>query len=174
MKLFIGWRLFLVSLLLSVPFFSWSITRIVKSNHFDDNCNYHISEALKADGSISSKSLDYSANEMRVVLSYIESNNLTTGYTTISNRQQDEDLGLYYSGLKTKLAYIGGLKSKTPEELERYRLYYEGTHLFLLDSSTLSVSYSAYQHTAYMIWMFIGIALLVVSIIGVVVFVDQR
>lgn len=174
MKLFIGWRLFLVSLLLSVPFFSWSITRIVKSNHFDDNCNYHISEALKADGSISSKSLDYSANEMRVALSYIESNNLTTGYTTISDRQQDEDLGLYYSGLKTKLAYIDGLKSKTPEELERYRLYVDMRNMKPKELN-YPAGISVFPHnTAYMIWMFIGIALLVVSIIGVVVFVDQR
>lgn len=176
MKLFIGWRLFLFSIILIVPFFGWAITRIVKDQRFDDNCTYHIQQGL------SSNDLTYSSSEIELAIAYLETNHLTSGYTTIAGKDQSEDLALFNSTLRKKYIYINFLKEKTPEEIKKYEEFYElrnfstpGRQSLPAVSVYVPSGISVYPYnTSYMIWMFISIIFAALGIIGIITFIDER
>ena len=176
MKIFIGWRLFAISLLLAVPFFSWAITRIVRSNNFDDNCTYHITQAL-GNYSITTppeKGFAYSEQEIDTAITYLEKNNLTNGYTTITDRQSFEDLSAYYSSLKERSEYLHSLKNMRSEEVAAFQKY---TTMKNLQSKEVDCpnGISVFPHnTLYMIWMLLSMLCLIGSIIGVITFIDER
>jgi hypothetical protein len=174
MKLFIGWRLFIVSIILAVPFFSWSITRIVKEKHFDDNCSYHISEALSADGIHTFTDNDYAIKEIDTAITYLENNNLTSGYTTITDKVSREDLSIFYNDIKKRSEYFHDLKTKNIDDIEKYKMYATMRNLHTRELDVPS-GISIFPHnTFYCVWAYLSIICLILAVIGIITLIDQR
>lgn len=168
MKLFVGWKLLLVSILLSAPFFSWAITRIIKKEIFDNNFTYHINQSMS--GTDPSKSYE----EFVSALLYLQSHNLTSGYTTIVIRSPSEDISIFYDGIFKKFQYSQKLASLPPEEIKQYQEYVVNKNLATTQIKEPE-GISIYPYNGiYFVWMLISILLLVLSIIGIFTFMDER
>lgn len=172
--MFIGWRLFFVSVMLFVPFFSWAITRIVKSNQFDDNFTYHVQEALDHSATIEIKSLTYSEKQMELALAYLESNKLTSGWTTISGRTKSEDLSVFHDDIKKKYDYILDLKNSNTDKLQTFKDYVSFRQL-KRSEVVVPDGISIYPHnTFYLIWFYAALLSAILGIVGMVVFINGR
>jgi len=172
--MFIGWRLFVLSILFFVPFFAWSITRIVKSNHFDDNCTYHVQEALTNSSTIEPKNLSYSDKQISLAIDYIEINHLNAGWTTISGRTSSEDLALFHENLIKKRDYIHKLQELDSQQLTGFQDYVNFRGL-KPTSFEAPEGISIYpNNTLYLVWMYISILSAILGIIGMIVFINQR
>jgi hypothetical protein len=172
-QLFVGWRLFLFSLLLTAPFFTWAITRIAKAQRFDDNCVYHLGEAMK-----STSSADYSKSEMERAVKYIEDRNLTSGFTSIVGNQPDENLSLWYYDIRGKQAYIDHLHD-LPSDVRKDQIadHAEYVNAFNMHRKDVDIpnGISIYPYnTLFFVWSMISIVMLLFGIIGVIIFIDQR
>lgn len=173
-KLFVGWRLFLVSLLLAIPFFGWSITRIVKSQQFDNNCSFYITDASRiVVNSVPGHGVEQARTETNMALEYLETHNLTSGYTSISDRASDEDLSLFYRDTKRESDSIQKLIDN-PDDLKKLQEQISAHNLVPREISVPG-GISIYPHnTLYMIWMFISILLVGLSVIGIITFINER
>lgn len=79
--------LFLISLV--APVFS-----IVKSIQFDQECGGFLKQAADA------SSVELAERQLNLAINYIEKNNLTSGYTSILYKTEDENIGFWYENLK--------------------------------------------------------------------------
>ena len=79
---------------------------------FDIECGGHIKRAADAN------TVELAAKEMKTVVTYLEANGMTNGYTSILYDTPDQDVGFWYQNLK---ASLGELEKITPEttQLER-------------------------------------------------------
>ncbi len=74
--------------------------RGVKSIMFDRDCGDHMKRAADAN------SVEMAIQEMRVVIQYLEDNQMTSGYTSIFYNTPGEDVGYWYNNLKSALAEL--------------------------------------------------------------------
>lgn len=166
MKLFVGWRLFAVSILLAMPFFGWAITRIVKNNRFDNNVTYYIDEADK------SNDITYSCEKASIANDYLKNNNLTSGYTSIVSRERDEDLYIFYDSIDKKTNYF--CLSRNKDYIKLYQEYADMRNMKPHDVS-VPQGISIYPYNLfYLIWMLVSTTMMIISIIGVVTFIDEK
>lgn len=96
----------LIGLFLLIPILVLSIYCAVLSITFDQNCEGYLKRAADAN------SVELATSQMKLALSYIESSDLTSGYTSVVYRTPDEDIGFWYTNLKSSLA---DLEKVTPQ-----------------------------------------------------------
>lgn len=173
MKLFLGWRLFLISVMLTFPLLTFSIVRAVKAQRFMDDCMYHLDKA-QSEINGNKESVDKSIREMDIAINYIEKHNLTIGLTTISGNEADEDLAEWYSVIKARYSYLIFLKDETPENLHKY-----GDYVIMKNYSPRPAvsppGISVFPHnTLYCIWFIASLVLALLGIIGIFIFISEK
>lgn len=103
-------HLFIAFLCLS-PMIGCSVGRIYQSVQFDIHCGDNIKRASHAN------TVELAKKEMEVIVSYLEVNNMTEGYTSVLYKQPSEDVGFWYKNLKTSLLELKTLPDNaTPLE----------------------------------------------------------
>lgn len=81
--------LFLILISLIVP-----IIVIVKSVQFKQECSGYLKQAADAN------TVELALKRLNLALDYIESHNLTSGYTSVLWRTENENIGYWYQNLK--------------------------------------------------------------------------
>lgn len=104
-------RMFCAVILL-LSFLTWGGTRIVKNIVFGIDCGGHIRRAATAN------TIPLAEQEMKTVISYLENNNKTNGYTSLVYNTPDEDIGFWYTNLKGSLDELEKVTPNTTQ-LER-------------------------------------------------------
>ena len=85
----------LMAVVLMLPLPAWAATRGIKSILFDINCGERIKRAADAN------TIELAKQEMDAIVAYLESNDLTSGYTSVIYRSPNEDVGFWYKNLKS-------------------------------------------------------------------------
>ena len=86
-KLFLGIALILIALI--VPTIC-----LVKKIQFNQNCSGYLKQAADA------STVELALDRINKALSYIEANNLTSGYTSVIYKTEDENVGFWYENIK--------------------------------------------------------------------------
>lgn len=102
----------LAIVLFIVPCIPWTVS-IVKGIQFDANCGDYLRLAADAN------SIDMAERHLSTAISYLESNNLTNGYTKIFVYYPKNDLGLWYENLKTAQAQLQEMQGSEYTELDQ-------------------------------------------------------
>lgn len=103
------WFLLILGLVLSI---GWGSTLIVRGIQFDRGAEGYLKRAADAN------TVELAETQLRIAIDYIEAKELTSGYTSIIYRTPDEDVGFWYTNLKTSLEELQALDS-TSTVLER-------------------------------------------------------
>lgn len=74
-------------------FMGWVFVRGCSGINFERECGGYLSRAANAN------TVELAQANIKTALNYLESNNLTSGYTSILYRTPDEDIGYWYSNL---------------------------------------------------------------------------
>ena len=159
MKAFAGVLLILV-------FLAWVAFRIVNVITFGIDCEGHIKRAADAN------TVELATQEMRTVVSYLKSHGMTSGYTSVTYRTPDEDVGFWYQNLESSLKELE-MVSPQASQLEKSNLLMKLRETLLDEGQGVSVTspegISVFpNNTVYAIWGLIG---LVFGIVGVIMFI---
>ena len=161
MKVFAGVLLILV-------FLAWVVFRIVNVITFGIDCEGHIKRAADAN------TVELATQEMRTVVSYLESHGMTSGYTSVIYRTPDEDMGFWHKNLKSSLQELEDV-SPQATQLEKSNVLMKLRETLLDEGQSVSVTsptgISVFpNNTAYAIWGVIG---LVFGIVGVIMIISE-
>lgn len=88
-------RAFVIILCLIIPFLLWIGTRTIKSIQYNQNCGGYLKRAAD------SNTVDQAKEQLKIAITYMENNNLTSGYTSVLWKTPDEDVGFWYKNIKT-------------------------------------------------------------------------
>ena len=148
----------------------WIGIRIYKNVSLTIDCTGHLKRAADAN------TVELAKEELRIAISYLESNQLTTGYTSILYRTPNEDIGFWYKNLKYSLKELEQVTSETMQ-LEKSNLLMKLRETLLDhgkdgDSVTAPAGISIFpNNTGFAIWGIIGAIL---ALIGyVLISVDE-
>ena len=143
MKAFVGFVLCLIIL-------SWGTARIINNITFGIDCDGHMKRAADAN------SVELAMQEMRTVVSYLESNGMTSGYTSILYRTPDEDVGFWYKNLKASLQELEAISPQaTPLEKSNVLIKLRETLTHKTKESgeiTVPSGISIYPHNRAFMW----------------------
>jgi len=84
--------------------------RISKGIQFKQNVTGYLKRAADAN------TIELAEKELTKVISYLEANNITTGYTSILYKTPDEDIDYWYRNLKASQLELQNLKSESALE----------------------------------------------------------
>lgn len=87
--------LYTLFLLGCVSFLAWSGSRLYAAIQFGFHCEAFLLHAADAN------TVDIAKKELQSAVDYCESKNLTSGSTSLIYPTDDEDIGLWYTGLKS-------------------------------------------------------------------------
>jgi hypothetical protein len=94
-----------------VLFLGWGAGRIVNGILFNIHCKGHLKRAAD------SNTVELAKRELRTALSFLESNDLTDGYTSIIYQTPDEDIEFWYTNINSALTELKALpKDSSPLE----------------------------------------------------------
>jgi len=99
-------------IVLCVPFATWAIIRVCCYILFSINCGDHMERAGTAN------SIDLAKTELRYVVDYAKSHNLTDGYTSVLYNRPTEDIAFWFNNMQTSLNELENVKP-TATELEK-------------------------------------------------------
>ena len=124
--------LIIVAIILAiVPFITWTIS-IVKDVQFSANCGEYLKLAADAN------SVDVAEKHLSTAVSYLETHNLTSGYTKIFIYRPTNDIGLWYENLKTALTQIREMQETGYTELEQSNMLMKLRETILDDGGSLT------------------------------------
>ena len=83
---------------------------IVKNIQFKQQCSGYIKQAADAN------SVELAADRLQKAIDYAEANGLTSGYTSVLYKTEDENVGFWYQNLKTCLTELEEAKDATQLE----------------------------------------------------------
>jgi hypothetical protein len=95
--------------MLILPFLIWTGIRIYDNVQFNRNCGGHIKRAADAN------TIELATQEMTTVITYLENNNMTSGYTSVTYTTPSEDVGYWYKNLKSALGELQKVTPDTPQ-----------------------------------------------------------
>lgn len=171
---FTGWKLFCISFALTLPLISICCVRSIKSSNFDNNCTYHVKQALKNPSYESSYDLKNSISEMDTAIQYLKDNKLTNGFTSIIDYTDNDDIGSYYNDLLDRDNYLHSLSDTSIEELDKYKKYVKQRNLEY-ETIHYPEGISVYPHNVlYCILTIIFTILAALGLIGIIVFIDEK
>lgn len=114
-----------------VPCVTWGYS-IVKDMQFDASCGDYLKLAADAN------SIDVAEKHLSTAVSYLEANDLTSGYTKIFIYYPTNDIGLWYENLKTAQAQIQEMQANGYTELEQSNMLMKLRETILDDDGTLT------------------------------------
>ncbi len=100
MKKFIGIILILFTL-------SMFTTCTVKAVRFDQNCTGYLKRAADAN------TVETAKSELTKTINYLETNNITKGYTSVFYETPDEDISFWYNNLKASQLELSKVNDST-------------------------------------------------------------
>lgn len=148
--------------LLCLPLIIWFTVRVVKDVVFDINCSDRLKRAADAN------TVELATQEMEAVVSFLEANQLTAGYTSILYRTPDEDVGFWYTNLNSALSELKNVKPEATQ-LEKTNVLMKLRET-ILDSGesgvkiTVPSGMSIFPHNV--IYLLMAIITSVVAIVG--------
>lgn len=83
---------------------------IVKTIQFDQKCGGFLKQAADAG------SVELAERQLNLAIDYIEANNLTSGYTSVLYKTEDENVGFWYENLKVCQKELAGIKGNSTLE----------------------------------------------------------
>lgn len=87
-------------------------TTIVKKVEFSQNCSGYLKQAADAN------SITLAKERLQKSVDYLESNNLTEGYTSLFYKTEDDNIGYWYLNLKTSLNDLNKINTDSISSLE--------------------------------------------------------
>ena len=93
----------------------WAGIRIVASIQFDRGCGGYLKRTADAN------TVELAIKQLKVALDYMERERLITGYTSILYRTPDEDVGFWYTNIKSSLTELERMDPNA-SQLERSNL----------------------------------------------------
>lgn len=118
-------------ILFVLPCISWGYS-IVKTIQFDANCGDYLE--LAAD----SNNIDLAEKHLSTAISYLESHNLTNGYTKIFVYKPKNDIGLWYENLKAAHTQLQEMQASGYTELEQSNMLMKLRETILDSDGTLT------------------------------------
>jgi hypothetical protein len=85
----------LVLILLVVPMLIWFSVRIGNNIIYGKDCGGYLKRAADAN------TVSVASKELGIAISYMETNKLTDGYTSVIYKTPDEDIGFWYNNIKS-------------------------------------------------------------------------
>ena len=155
---------FLLAILLSLPFLLWSGNRIYKGIMFNKEAGGYLKRA--ADANI----VSLTKPELEIAIAYLEEHKMTKGYTSVLYNTPDEDIGFWYTNLKSSLEELRNLpENATSLEKSNVLMKLRETLLDKTDkgeSITVPDGISVFPHNvAYAWWGWLGLLLFLASIV---------
>jgi tetrahydromethanopterin S-methyltransferase subunit F len=141
-------------------FLGWMTTRIVLGIQLNQQFTGHLKRAADAN------QIELAAQELGVAVKYLEDNNLTSGYTSIVWQTPDEDLGFFYTNLKSAHGELVQMSDTTVSNLESSNQLIKLRETLLdsgekSDSITCPDGLSIYPYnTLFMIWLLFSLILM--------------
>lgn len=122
-----------LGVMLIMPLLFWGGLRIFNDIIYGIECGGHIKRAADAN------TVELATQEMKTVVSYLEQNGMTSGFTSILYRTPNEDVGFWYQNLK---ASLGELEKVTPEttQLERSNILIKLRETLLDHGKSVSIT----------------------------------
>lgn len=131
-----------------VPCIPWTIS-IVKGIQFTANCGDYLKLAADAN------SIDMAERHLSTAITYLEDNNLTSGYTKIFVYYPKNDLGLWYENLKTAQTQLQEMQATDYTELDQSNMLMKLRETILDEDGTLThpIGISLIPNYALMFWL---------------------
>lgn len=98
--------------LFGLSFLAWGTTRTIDGIQYGRQVNGHLALAASAN------SIDLAKQQMQIAVHNMEDAGTTTGFTSVLWTDPSEDVGFWYSNLKSSLTELNSVTSAT-SELER-------------------------------------------------------
>ena len=105
----------MLTILAVVAFLVFSGIRIGADIQFDRNCEGYLKRAADAN------TIELAKKQLETAIAYIEQNGMTNGYTSVFYRTPSEDVGFWYTNLKSSLHELETV-SPTATQLEKSNL----------------------------------------------------
>lgn len=102
MKIFTGF-------ILCIPFILFVIFRIVADYNFSIDCSGHMKRAADAN------TIELAIQELTTVIKYCDNNDLTKGTVSIFLHQPKNDIGFWYTNIKSSLDQLKQVTSQTSQ-----------------------------------------------------------
>jgi hypothetical protein len=115
-----------------VAFLAWGAVRGVAAIQFDRKCEGYLKRAADAN------TVELAKRQLGTAIDYIEQNGMTSGYTSVVYRTPSEDVGFWYTNLKSSLHELEAV-SPNAAQLEKSNLLIKLRET-LLDTSGGSVT----------------------------------
>ncbi len=157
-------------ILASIVFLFWVGFRIYNNIQFDRKCEGYLKRAADAN------TIELAKAQLTKAITYLEDNNMTSGYTSIVYTTPDEDVAFWYTNLKSSLKELNSINDSTTQ-LEKTNVLMKLRET-LLDSGdegsskvTSPAGISIFpDNVAYMLWGIISLIIAVLCGIGAGVF----
>lgn len=145
----------------AVSLICWSFIRISSNMYFESCCEDYIQRAASA------STIEIAKTELTKAVSYLEKNNITSGFTSVLYRTPDEDVSFWFNNLKSSLVELESIEPDAlPSEKAIVLLKLNKTLLNLSSGNTsvivpngISV-YPSNVFVAYMGWLSLIICLI--------------
>lgn len=121
----------LAIILLLAPCITWGYS-IVKVITFSANCGDYLKMSADAN------SIDVAEKHLSTAITYLEKNNLTSGYTKIFVYYPTNDIGLWYENLKTAQTQLQDMQESGYTELEQSNMLMKLRETILDDGGSLT------------------------------------
>lgn len=142
----------------------WAGIRIVAAIQFDRNCGGYLKRAADAN------TVELAKKQLKVSLDYMEREGLTTGYTSVLYRTPDEDVGFWYTNIKSSLTELEQMNPNATQ-LERSNLLMKLRETLLDEGKNTSITVpsgiSIYPNNVAM--AFLGWLSAILAVVGIVV-----
>ena len=153
MKIFL---IILCIVLIIVPFIVWGCA-IVNAVEFDSNCTGYLKLAADAN------TVQLAEKHLTSAITYLENNNLTSGYTKIIIYKPTNDIGLWYENLKSAQTLLQeACANDNLTELESSNILMKLRETLLDGEGTIThpICISMHPHSTALFWTNILICLL--------------
>lgn len=158
----------LALIMFAMPFLPWTYS-IIKGVQFNANCGEYLKMAADAN------SIDIAEKHLSTAISYLETNNLTSGYTKIFIYRPTNDIGMWYENLKTAQTQLREMQNSEYTELEQSNMLMKLRETILDDNSVLTHPEGISMASIYtlMFWLNIVLWLPCWVFSGVLVFASE-
>lgn len=156
-------KILCVLVLSALLFCLWAGVRIVASIQFDRGCEGYLKRAADAN------TVELATKQLKTAIDYMEREGLTSGYTSVLYRTPDEDVGFWYTNVKSAL---GELEKMNPNatQLEKSNLLMKLRETLLDEGKTSGITLpegiSVYPNNAAM--GILGIFSLILMVAGII------
>jgi len=136
-------------------------SRVVVDIQFDRNCEGYLKRAADAN------TIELAQTELGKAVKYLEDNNLTEGFSSVFYQTPDQDVGFWYTNLKTSLEELK-LVDQDVSQLEKSNVLLKLRET-LMDGAEITVPLGMEVFPHNVLWMFVVFFGVVFLVVGVVI-----